>query len=176
MKNLKFTERTSLWKQFGSSQKRYTVTFPINFTHGHIRNRTVNISYVYTNLYTEKMGSVVRVSVVSDIQLSHELETNTVRTYIKSKKEKQKFTKFKILGQAWWHIPLIPALRRERQADHCKSETKLIYTVSSRTSRATLKDPAGKEKWRKELILKFVNKHSCSIIHNAQRIGNNSNM
>lgn len=90
MKNLKFTERTSLWKQFGSSQKRYTVTFPIYFAPGHIRNRTVNISYVYTNLYTEKMGSVVRVSVVSDIQLSHEFETNISKNLYQKQKKKNK--------------------------------------------------------------------------------------
>jgi hypothetical protein len=33
-------------------------------------------------------------------------------------------------------VPLIPALRRQRQADLCEFEASLVYRVSSRTSRA----------------------------------------
>jgi hypothetical protein len=37
-------------------------------------------------------------------------------------------------GRRWW--PLIPALRRQRQADLCVFEASLVYIVSSRTTKA----------------------------------------
>jgi hypothetical protein len=43
-------------------------------------------------------------------------------------------------------MPLILELRRQRQADLCEFETILIYRVSSRPSRATLRNPVSKSK------------------------------
>jgi hypothetical protein len=37
-----------------------------------------------------------------------------------------------ILCQAWWLIPLIPALKRQRQADLCEPEASLVYKLSSK--------------------------------------------
>jgi hypothetical protein len=37
---------------------------------------------------------------------------------------------------AWWHMPLIPALRRQRQTDLHEFEASLDYRASSRTARA----------------------------------------
>ena len=42
-------------------------------------------------------------------------------------------------------MPLIPALRRQRQADLCEFEASLVYIASSRTARATLKHPVSKQ-------------------------------
>jgi hypothetical protein len=36
---------------------------------------------------------------------------------------------------AWWCTPLIPALRRQRQAELCEVEFSLVYSVSSRATR-----------------------------------------
>ena len=33
----------------------------------------------------------------------------------------------------WWRTPLIPALRRQRQADLCEFEASLVYREGSRT-------------------------------------------
>ena len=43
------------------------------------------------------------------------------------------------------HI-LIPAFGRQRQADLCEFETSLVYRASSRTARATQRNPVLKTK------------------------------
>jgi hypothetical protein len=45
-----------------------------------------------------------------------------------------------------WHIPLISALRRQRQADICEFEGSLIYRVSSKSARGTHRNPVSKRK------------------------------
>jgi hypothetical protein len=45
----------------------------------------------------------------------------------------------------WWCTPLIPALGRQRQEDH-EFEASLVYRVSSRTARATQRNPVSKKK------------------------------
>ncbi|EGW02466.1 hypothetical protein I79_018299 [Cricetulus griseus] len=43
-------------------------------------------------------------------------------------------------ARRWWRTPLIPALRRQSQADLCEFETSLVYRASARTtSKATEK-------------------------------------
>ena len=42
-----------------------------------------------------------------------------------------------------WLTPLVPALGRQRQIDLYKSEANLKSTVSSKTFRATQKDPVS---------------------------------
>jgi len=50
-----------------------------------------------------------------------------------------------ISSQAWWHMPLIPALGRQRQVDFGVHKVSLFYRVSSRTSRATQRNPVSKK-------------------------------
>jgi hypothetical protein len=40
--------------------------------------------------------------------------------------------KILIFSQAWWYTPIIPALRRLRQQEDHKFETRLGYIISSR--------------------------------------------
>jgi hypothetical protein len=40
-------------------------------------------------------------------------------------------------------MPLIPALGRQRQADLCEFKASLVYTVSSRSTRATQRNPVS---------------------------------
>jgi hypothetical protein len=46
-----------------------------------------------------------------------------------------------ILARWWWRTPLIPALGRQRQVEF---EVSLVYKVSSRTVRATQRNPVSK--------------------------------
>jgi hypothetical protein len=50
----------------------------------------------------------------------------------------------------WWCIPLTPALERQRQVDLCEFEASLVYRVSSRTARATQRNPAKETKQNKK--------------------------
>ena len=44
----------------------------------------------------------------------------------------------------WWSTPLIPALRNQRQEVLCEFEANLVFRVSSRTGRATKRNPVWK--------------------------------
>lgn len=47
----------------------------------------------------------------------------------------------------WWGIPLIPTLKRQRQADHCEFEDSLVYKMSSKTARVvTQRNPGSRNK------------------------------
>jgi hypothetical protein len=48
------------------------------------------------------------------------------------------FKKICFMSQEWWCSPLIPALRRQKQADLCEFESSLVYRVSSRTARVIM--------------------------------------
>ena len=47
-------------------------------------------------------------------------------------------------------MSLIPTLRRQRQVDLCEFEVSLVYKASSRTARATQRNPARKEERKEE--------------------------
>jgi len=47
-------------------------------------------------------------------------------------------------------VPLIPVLKRQRQADLCKLETSLVYRARSRIGKATQRNPASKTKPKEE--------------------------
>jgi hypothetical protein len=49
-------------------------------------------------------------------------------------------------------MPLIPARRRQRQADLCKFKAMLVYRVSSRTARDTQRNPVWKNQKMNERI------------------------
>ena len=44
----------------------------------------------------------------------------------------------------WWLSPLIPALRRQRQQDHCEFEASMVYRVSYTAARGTQRNPDSK--------------------------------
>ena len=49
-------------------------------------------------------------------------------------------------GWVWWHMPLIPVLRRQRGRQISEFEFSLDYKVSSRTARAKQRNPVSKKK------------------------------
>ena len=58
--------------------------------------------------------------------------------------EKQSIKYKTAMTGQWWHKTSITALRRQRQADLSDCEASLVYGVSSRTARATQRNPARK--------------------------------
>jgi hypothetical protein len=48
------------------------------------------------------------------------------------------------IARQWWCTPLTPALRRERK-DLCEFKASLVYRVSSRTAKATQRNPVLKK-------------------------------
>ena len=59
-------------------------------------------------------------------------------------------------------MPLIPAVRRQRQVDVCEFEASLVYRVSSRTARATERNPVLKKKTKPN-----QNKTKIKMFHSA---------
>ena len=51
---------------------------------------------------------------------------------------------FCLLVARQWHMTLIPTLRRQRQADLCEFEARLVYRVSFRAVRAIQRKPVLK--------------------------------
>ena len=53
-----------------------------------------------------------------------------------------------------WRIPLNPTLRRQKKADLFEFEVSLVYIASSRTARATYRDPVSKTTTTKPIFEK----------------------
>lgn len=51
---------------------------------------------------------------------------------------------FKHLGQEWWCMPLISAVRRQKQENLYEFKASLVYIPRPKTPRATEKDPVSK--------------------------------
>jgi hypothetical protein len=63
-------------------------------------------------------------------------------------KHKERLFKNTFKSHMWGCTPLTPALRRQRQVDLCGFEASLVYRASSRTARATQRNPLLKKKER----------------------------
>jgi hypothetical protein len=61
----------------------------------------------------------------------------------KKNKERKKEKKRKYPGQVWWHLALIPALRRQSLEDLCEFKANLVYIAGSSAPRTTWKDPVS---------------------------------
>ena len=61
-----------------------------------------------------------------------------------SKKEKEKKS-----GQ-WWHTPLIPALRKQRQVDLCEFGARVVYNSEFQGRFQTYRETLFKKKRKKE--------------------------
>lgn len=67
--------------------------------------------------------------------------------------------KFKIGGQAWWCMPLIPAIRRQRQMEFKDNP---VYIVSSRTARKKRSRAHKSLRFLKYLFLFYV--YECFVL------------
>jgi len=50
----------------------------------------------------------------------------------------------------WWHMPLMPALTGQRQAELCECEASLVYIVNFRLVRATQRNLVSKKKKKRK--------------------------
>jgi uncharacterized membrane protein len=62
-------------------------------------------------------------------------------------------------SRAWWRMPLIPALVRQKQAIS-EFKASLVYRVSSRTARATQRNPVSKNQKTKKKKKKKTKKQT----------------
>jgi hypothetical protein len=69
-------------------------------------------------------------------------------------------------SQPWWHMPLIPAVGRQRQVDFW-FEGKLVYGVSSRTARAIQRNPVSKQTNNNNNNNKRTTKKEHYFVHKA---------
>jgi hypothetical protein len=86
--------------------------------------------------------------------------------YLILPKEKLILLKLSFPGWTWWHIPLIPAPRKQRQEDLCEFEVSLVYKVGSRRASAvTQRNPVSNKNKNKittnQLFFHFI---SCMSI------------
>jgi hypothetical protein len=54
------------------------------------------------------------------------------------------------LGGQWWGMPLIPGFGRQRQEDLCEFKPSLLSRTSSRTARATQRNPVSKQQQQQQ--------------------------
>ena len=52
-----------------------------------------------------------------------------------------------VLAGQWWHIPLIPALERQRQVDLYEFEASLVYRESPRIAKAIQRNHVLTKRW-----------------------------
>lgn len=89
-------------------------------------------------------------------------------------KEKQPIGSL-FLARRWWPTPLIPALKRQRQSDLCEYEARLVYRDSSRTARATWRNPDSEKKGEKKsfifllMAIWLVGLEIMHIVHFGER-------
>jgi hypothetical protein len=74
-------------------------------------------------------------------------------------------------------MPLIPALRRQRQVDLCEFEVSLIYRVSSRKAKATQRNPVSNhpppKKKKPSKLYYFMRMNvwlSCMSLHHVHAV------
>lgn len=72
---------------------------------------------------------------------------NTLKTPKQTKNLFKPHNKKKPPNWVWWYTALI---RRQRQVDHCKFQTRLVYRLNSRTVRDTLRNPVLEKKKEKK--------------------------
>ena len=75
------------------------------------------------------------------------------------------------LARQGWHVPLIPVLGRQRQEDICEFEVSLVYRVSSRTAKATQRNPVSTEKKRYPLpFFPSIRSEYCKLKYRKCRL------
>ena len=58
------------------------------------------------------------------------------------------------MARQWWHVPLIPVLKRQRQVNLCEFEFSLVYKLRSRIARTATQRNLVLEKNSKTLFLR----------------------
>lgn len=67
----------------------------------------------------------------------------------------------------WWHTPFVPALRRQKQADVCKSEDSLLYRVSAMIARTAQRNTVLEKKSPFVLVPRTMI-DTCPCVTNAR--------
>jgi hypothetical protein len=98
----------------------------------------------FRNWWRDTSVASLRVGSNNNLSCEQTWRLCIINCLFKCIKHTKKDTKDLRRGRVWWHMPLIPALGRQRQADF-EFEASLVYRVSSRTARATQRNPVSKK-------------------------------
>ena len=156
LRNLKYTQNDKPWWCLPSNTSPKQNRYKIIFCHRSFKESKCLYESEMEETLSDSTKSWLPPPVIKWITVKHHHRSSQQLQYLYpwklyelNKQLKIEFqNKFKtmLVCWAWWCMPVISALRRQRQVDFCiQFKVILVYKVSSRTARAIQRNPVLKK-------------------------------